>query len=119
MLPEKRGSPRTGRKKRGGGGGFNGTLEQLELLIGKENARKAVDFFEGMNIYFPKSIGLNEPRERIYAGLRQGRPAGRRPPSTDTPNRIYEKQSKKNTAKGDGNGQAGPVRHPPWRAGPL
>jgi hypothetical protein len=25
-----------------------------------------------MNIYFSKSIGLNEPRGRIYAGLRQG-----------------------------------------------
>jgi hypothetical protein len=51
---------------------FNETLEQLELLIGKENARKVVDFFEGMNIYFPKSIGLNELHEQIYAELRQG-----------------------------------------------
>jgi predicted nucleic acid-binding protein len=51
---------------------FNETLEQLELLIGKENARKVVDFFEGMNIYFPKSIGLNALHEQIYAELREG-----------------------------------------------
>jgi hypothetical protein len=51
---------------------FNETLEQLELLIGKENARKVVVFFEGINIYFPKRIGLNELHEQIYAELRQG-----------------------------------------------
>jgi hypothetical protein len=44
MLPEKRGLTRTGRKKRGGGGGFNGTLEQPVLLVGRENARKAAVF---------------------------------------------------------------------------
>jgi hypothetical protein len=51
---------------------FNETLEQLELLIGRENARKVAGFFEGMNICFPKSIGLNEPCEQIYTELRQG-----------------------------------------------
>jgi hypothetical protein len=51
---------------------FNETLEQLELLIGKENARKVAGFFEGMNIYFPKSIGLGELHGRIYEDLRNG-----------------------------------------------
>jgi DNA-binding response OmpR family regulator len=51
---------------------FNETLEQLELLIGKENAQKVVAFFEGMNIYFPKRIGLNELHARIYAELCRG-----------------------------------------------
>jgi hypothetical protein len=51
---------------------FNETLEQLELLIGKENAKKVVDFFEGMNIYFPKRIGLNELHNQIYEDLRNG-----------------------------------------------
>ena len=51
---------------------FNETLEQLELLIGKENARKVAKFFEGMNIYFPKYIGLNELHEQIYSELRRG-----------------------------------------------
>jgi predicted nucleic acid-binding protein len=51
---------------------FNETLEQIELLIGKENAKKIVQLFEGMNIYFPKRIGLNELHEQIYAELRQG-----------------------------------------------
>jgi predicted nucleic acid-binding protein len=51
---------------------FNETLEQIELLIGKENAKKVVQLFEGMNIYFPKRIGLNELHEQIYAELRQG-----------------------------------------------
>jgi hypothetical protein len=54
------------------GGEFNETLEQLELLIGNENARKVVDFFEGASIYFPKQIGLNEQHEQIYAELRGG-----------------------------------------------
>jgi hypothetical protein len=51
---------------------FNETLEQLELLIGKENARKVVTFFEGANIYFPKSIGLQEQHNQIFAELRSG-----------------------------------------------
>jgi uncharacterized protein YdbL (DUF1318 family) len=51
---------------------FNETLEQIELLIGRENARKVVEFFEGMNIYFPKRIGLNELHEQIYSELRRG-----------------------------------------------
>jgi DNA-binding response OmpR family regulator len=51
---------------------FNETLEQLELLIGKENAKKVVAFFEGANIYFPKRIGLNELHEQIYTELRRG-----------------------------------------------
>jgi hypothetical protein len=50
----------------------NDTLEQLEFLIGKENAAKVVKFFEGMNIYFPKSIGLNDLHNQIYAELRGG-----------------------------------------------
>jgi hypothetical protein len=53
-------------------GEFNETLEQLELLIGKENAKKVAGFFEGMNIYFPKRIGLNELHKRIYEDLRNG-----------------------------------------------
>jgi hypothetical protein len=51
---------------------FNETLEQLELLIGKENAEKVVDFFEGMNIYFPKHIGLEGLHNQIYEDLRNG-----------------------------------------------
>jgi hypothetical protein len=51
---------------------FNETLEQLELLIGKENAKKVVNFFEGLNIYFPKSIGISELHNRIYEDLRNG-----------------------------------------------
>ena len=51
---------------------FNETLEQLELLIGRENSKKVVEFFEGMNVYFPKRIGLNKLHEQIYAELRQG-----------------------------------------------
>jgi hypothetical protein len=51
---------------------FNETLEQLELLIGRDSAKKAVDFFEGMNIYFPKRIGLHELHEQIYEELRNG-----------------------------------------------
>ena len=51
---------------------FNETLEQLELLIGKDNAKKVVSFLEGMNIYFPKRIGLYEPRNQIFEDLRNG-----------------------------------------------
>jgi hypothetical protein len=50
----------------------NETLEQLELLIGKDNARKVFDFFEGENIYFSKSIGLAELHNQIFADLRNG-----------------------------------------------
>jgi hypothetical protein len=50
----------------------NETLEQLEYLIGKENAEKVVKFFEGMNIYFPKSIGLNNLHNKIFAELQGG-----------------------------------------------
>jgi hypothetical protein len=51
---------------------FNETFEQLVLLIGQDNAKKVVAFFEGMSIYFPKRIGLNEQHEQIYAELRSG-----------------------------------------------
>ncbi len=50
----------------------NETLEQLEMLIGKENAVKVFEFFEGSNIYFPKRIGLDERKEQIYADLQSG-----------------------------------------------
>jgi hypothetical protein len=50
----------------------NETLEQLELLIGKDNARKVFEFFEGENIYFPKSIGLVELHNQIFADLQNG-----------------------------------------------
>jgi hypothetical protein len=50
----------------------NETLEQLEYLIGKENAGKVARFFGGMNIYFPKSIGLNELHNQIFAELKGG-----------------------------------------------
>lgn len=50
----------------------NETLEQLELLIGKDNARKVFEFFEGSSFYFPKRIGLTEQHRQIYAELRSG-----------------------------------------------
>jgi hypothetical protein len=50
----------------------NETLEQLELLIGKENAEKVFKFFEGMSMYFPKNIGLKEQHEKIYRELCNG-----------------------------------------------
>lgn len=50
----------------------NETLEQLELLIGKDNARKVFEFFEGSSFYFPKSIGLAEQHRQIFAELRAG-----------------------------------------------
>jgi hypothetical protein len=50
----------------------NETLEQLELLIGKENALKVFDFFQGENIYFPKHIGLPQLQLQIYADLHRG-----------------------------------------------
>jgi hypothetical protein len=51
---------------------FNETLEQLELLIGTEHAKKVAGFFEGMNIYFPKRIGLDDLHNQIYEDLRNG-----------------------------------------------
>nr|DAO15611.1 MAG TPA: Mor transcription activator family [Caudoviricetes sp.] len=50
----------------------NETLEQLELLIGKDNARKVFEFFEGSSFYFPKRIGLAEQHRQIFAELRAG-----------------------------------------------
>lgn len=50
----------------------NETLEQLELLIGKDNARKVFEFFEGSSFYFPKRIGLAEQHRQIYAELNAG-----------------------------------------------
>jgi Mor family transcriptional regulator len=50
----------------------NETLEQLELLIGEENARKVFDLFKGENIYFPKRIGLAKLHNEICADLRSG-----------------------------------------------
>jgi uncharacterized protein (UPF0147 family) len=40
--------------------GTEETLEQLEALIGKENALKVCKLFEGENVYFPKRIGRAE-----------------------------------------------------------
>lgn len=50
----------------------NETLEQLELLIGKDNARKVFEFFEGSSVYFPKRIGLAEQHRQIFAELNAG-----------------------------------------------
>jgi Mor family transcriptional regulator len=50
----------------------NETLEQLILLIGRDNARKVFKCFEGESIYFPKSIGLAERRQQIYNDLQNG-----------------------------------------------
>jgi hypothetical protein len=38
----------------------NEILEQLKMLIGKENAITVYKLFEEGNIYFPKRIGLVE-----------------------------------------------------------
>ncbi|MDR0556305.1 MAG: hypothetical protein LBG43_00315 [Treponema sp.] len=54
----------------------NGVLEQLEALIGKENALKVYKWFAGENIYFPKRIGLAEIHNQIYAELREGKSYG-------------------------------------------
>jgi DNA-binding CsgD family transcriptional regulator len=54
----------------------NETLEQLKMLIGKENALKVYKLFAGENIYFPKRIGLAELHSRIYAELREGKSYG-------------------------------------------
>jgi Mor family transcriptional regulator len=45
------------------------TLEQLELLIGKVNALKVFDFYEGTSVYFSKRNSLAELHENIYADL--------------------------------------------------
>ncbi|MDR0558391.1 MAG: hypothetical protein LBG43_11120 [Treponema sp.] len=54
----------------------NETLEQLKMLIGKENALKVYELFAGENIYFPKRIGLAEIHNQIYAELREGKSYG-------------------------------------------
>jgi Mor family transcriptional regulator len=54
----------------------NETLEQLKMLIGKENALKVYKLFEGENIYFPKRIGLAELHNQIYAELQEGKNYG-------------------------------------------
>jgi hypothetical protein len=54
----------------------NETMEQLKMLIGKENALKVYKLFEGENIYFPKRIGLAELHNQIYAELNEGRSYG-------------------------------------------
>jgi hypothetical protein len=54
----------------------NETMEQLKLLIGKENALKVYKLFEGENIYFPKRIGLAELHNQIYAELQEGKNYG-------------------------------------------
>jgi hypothetical protein len=54
----------------------NETMEQLKMLIGKENALKVYKLFEGENIYFPKRIGLAELHDQIYAELREGKNYG-------------------------------------------
>jgi hypothetical protein len=54
----------------------NETMEQLKMLIGKENALKVYKLFEGENIYFPKRIGLAELHNQIYAELQKGKSYG-------------------------------------------
>jgi hypothetical protein len=54
----------------------NETMEQLKMLIGKENALKVYKLFEGENIYFPKRIGLAELHSQIYAELQEGKNYG-------------------------------------------
>jgi hypothetical protein len=54
----------------------NETMEQLKMLIGKENALKVYKLFEGENIYFPKRIGLAELHNQIYAELQEGKNYG-------------------------------------------
>jgi Mor family transcriptional regulator len=54
----------------------NETMEQLIMLIGKENARKVYKLFEGENIYFPKRIGLAELHNHLYAELQEGKSYG-------------------------------------------
>jgi hypothetical protein len=53
--------------------GFNETFEQLEALVGRENAEKVFRFFEGASVYFPKSFGLGERHERMFAELMSGK----------------------------------------------
>jgi Mor family transcriptional regulator len=47
-------------------------LDQLETLIGKENAMKVMEFFAGEYIYFPKSVRISELHEQLYEELRNG-----------------------------------------------
>jgi Mor family transcriptional regulator len=54
----------------------NETLEQLEMLIGKESALKVYKLFEGENSCFPKRIGLAELHNQIYAELQEGKNYG-------------------------------------------
>jgi hypothetical protein len=54
----------------------NETMEQLKMLIGKENALKVYKLFEGENIYFPKRIGLAELHNQIYAELQERKSYG-------------------------------------------
>jgi DNA-binding CsgD family transcriptional regulator len=54
----------------------NETLEQLKMLIGKENTLKVYNLFAGENIYFPKRIGLAESHNQIFAELREGKSYG-------------------------------------------
>jgi DNA-binding CsgD family transcriptional regulator len=51
-------------------------MEQLKMLVGKENALKVYKLFEGENIYFPKRIGLAELHNQIYAELQEGKNYG-------------------------------------------
>jgi Mor family transcriptional regulator len=51
---------------------FDEVFGQLETLIGRENALKVVEFFAGENIYFPKSIGLHDLHNKIFAELQGG-----------------------------------------------
>jgi Mor family transcriptional regulator len=47
-------------------------FEQLESLIGADNALKVIEFFQGENIYFPKRVMLDGLHSEIYAKLKQG-----------------------------------------------
>lgn len=50
----------------------NEIYEQLEMLIGAENAKKVFDYFSGSNIYFAQRIGLTEMHNKIYDELSGG-----------------------------------------------
>jgi Mor family transcriptional regulator len=51
---------------------FGAVEEQLEALIGKENAVKVMEYFAGENIYFPKNARLSELHEQLYGELSNG-----------------------------------------------